>query len=54
MASSLIYVFFSPEDQATLETEYMRNPKPDKAARVEILKKVSLREKEIQVRKTFL
>jgi hypothetical protein len=40
----------SPEDQATLEAEYKRNPKPDKAARMEILKKVSLGEKEVQVR----
>jgi hypothetical protein len=40
----------SPEDQAILEAEYKRNSKPDKAARIEILKKVSLGEKELQVR----
>lgn len=32
-----------------LEAEYKRNPKPDKTARLEILKKVSLGEKELQV-----
>jgi len=39
----------SPEDQATLEAEYRRDPKPDKAARLEIVKRVSLGEKEVQV-----
>lgn len=42
-------MLYSPEDQAALEAEYKRNSKPDKAARVEILKKVSLGEKEVQV-----
>lgn len=39
----------SPEDHNILEHEYMRNPKPDKAARVEIVKKVKLSEKEVQI-----
>ena len=39
----------SPEDQAILETEYQRNPKPDKAARMEIVKRVALGEREVQV-----
>ncbi|KAI9730462.1 MAG: hypothetical protein M1818_008157 [Claussenomyces sp. TS43310] len=39
----------SPEDQATLEAEYICNPKPDKAARLEIVKRVSLGEKEVQI-----
>lgn len=40
---------YSPEDQATLEAEYKRNPKPDKTARLEIVKSVALGEKEVQV-----
>jgi hypothetical protein len=40
----------SPEDQKILEDEFARNPKPDKASRLEIIKKVALGEKEIQVR----
>lgn len=40
----------SPEDQAILEGEYQRNPKPDKAARASIVSRVSLGEKEVQVR----
>ena len=39
----------SPEDHAVLEAEYQRNPKPDKAARSEIVGRVSLGEKEVQV-----
>lgn len=39
----------SPEDQATLEAEYEKNSKPDKAARAEIVKRVALGEKEVQV-----
>ena len=39
----------SPEDHAILEAEYQRNPKPDKAARSEIVGRVSLGEKEVQV-----
>ncbi len=39
----------SPEDQATLEAEYKLNPKPNKAARAEIVGRVKLNEKEVQV-----
>ncbi|KAJ5988848.1 Homeodomain [Penicillium waksmanii] len=39
----------SPEDHAILETEYQRNPKPDKVARTEIVNRVSLGEKEVQI-----
>ena len=40
---------YSPKDQATLEAEYKLNPKPNKAARAEIVEKVDLNEKEVQV-----
>ncbi|KAJ6141212.1 hypothetical protein N7470_010108 [Penicillium chermesinum] len=40
----------SPEDHAILEEEYQRNPKPDKVARANIVNRVSLGEKEVQVR----
>lgn len=43
----------SPEDQQTLETEYARNPKPDKAARMLIVTRVALGEKEVQVSMQF-
>lgn len=33
-----------------LKAEYLRNPKPDKTARLEIITKVALGEKEVQVR----
>ena len=39
----------SPEDHAVLEAEYKKNPKPDKAARVAIVSRVALGEKEVQV-----
>ena len=39
----------SPEDHAILEAEYQKNSKPDKAARAEIVKMVSLEEKAVQV-----
>ncbi|KAJ5103396.1 Homeodomain [Penicillium argentinense] len=39
----------SPEDHAILEAEYQRNPKPDKVARGEIVNRVSLGEKEVQI-----
>ncbi|KAJ0424041.1 hypothetical protein BJY00DRAFT_309432 [Aspergillus carlsbadensis] len=39
----------SPEDHAILESEYHRNPKPDKAARASIVSRVSLGEKEVQI-----
>ncbi|KAK1142655.1 Homeobox protein yox1 [Aspergillus melleus] len=39
----------SPEDHAILESEYQLNPKPDKAARTNIVQRVSLGEKEVQI-----
>ena len=39
----------SPEDHAILEAEYQLNPKPDKAARMQIVERVALGEKEVQV-----
>jgi len=43
----------SPEDHAILEAEYQRNSKPDKATRAEIVKRVSLGDKEVQVLPAF-
>ena len=40
---------YSPEDHAILEAEYEKNPKPDKTARTEIVNRVALGEKEVQV-----
>ncbi|KAL1852870.1 hypothetical protein VTK73DRAFT_9120 [Phialemonium thermophilum] len=37
------------KDKAILEAAYTANPKPDKAARLEIVKRVSLNEKEVQI-----
>ncbi|KAL8718083.1 MAG: hypothetical protein Q9225_004739 [Loekoesia sp. 1 TL-2023] len=39
----------SPKDQAILEVAYKQDPKPDKAARAEIARQVSLGEKEISI-----
>jgi hypothetical protein len=39
----------SPEDHAILEAEYSKNPKPDKIARANIVNRVALGEKEVQV-----
>ncbi|QSZ30275.1 hypothetical protein DSL72_004797 [Monilinia vaccinii-corymbosi] len=39
----------SPKDQAFLEAQYKENPKPNKAARAEIVKSVRLNEKEVQI-----
>lgn len=39
----------SPEDHAILEAEYQKNPKPDKLARLDIVNRVALGEKEVQV-----
>ena len=39
----------SKEDEDILKAEYQRNPKPDKAARLEIVRRVALGEKEVQV-----
>ncbi|KEZ44172.1 Homeobox domain-containing protein [Scedosporium apiospermum] len=36
-------------DKAILEAAYQENPKPDKIARLEIVKRVSLNEKEVQI-----
>jgi len=36
-----------------LETAYKRDPKPDKPARLELVKQVSLGEKEVQVSDTL-
>ena len=46
----LTIVAYSPQDQAILEAEYKQNAKPNKAARAEIVEKVTLNEKEVQVR----
>jgi len=43
------HVYDSPEDQAVLEAAYKRDPKPDKTARLELVKQVTLGEKEVQV-----
>ncbi|KAK3394452.1 hypothetical protein B0H63DRAFT_46197 [Podospora didyma] len=37
------------KDKAILEAAYVANPKPDKAARLDIVKRVSLNEKEVQI-----
>ncbi|KAI4665214.1 uncharacterized protein J4E88_010539 [Alternaria novae-zelandiae] len=39
----------SKEDEDVLKSEYLKNPKPDKAARLEIVRKVALGEKEVQI-----
>ncbi|KAJ4305562.1 Homeobox protein yox1 [Kalmusia sp. IMI 367209] len=39
----------SKEDEEVLKAEYQKNPKPDKAARIEIVSKVALGEKEVQI-----
>jgi Homeodomain len=39
----------SPEDHAVLEAAYQENSKPDKSERMEIVKRVTLTEKEVQV-----
>ncbi|KAI5300447.1 Ras GTPase ras2 [Ascosphaera pollenicola] len=40
---------YSPEDHATLEREYLRDPKPNKVARAEIVQKVSMNDREVQI-----
>ncbi|CCF32745.1 hypothetical protein CH063_05074 [Colletotrichum higginsianum] len=37
------------KDKSILEAAYIGNPKPDKAARLDIVKRVSLNEKEVQI-----
>jgi hypothetical protein len=44
----------SKEDEDVLKAEYLINPKPDRTARLEIVKKVALGEKEVQVRPPIL
>ncbi|KAF1836310.1 hypothetical protein BDW02DRAFT_567200 [Decorospora gaudefroyi] len=39
----------SKEDEDVLKAEYLKNPKPDKTARLEIVSKVALGEKEVQI-----
>ncbi|ORY14418.1 hypothetical protein BCR34DRAFT_623348 [Clohesyomyces aquaticus] len=39
----------SKDDEEVLKAEYLKNPKPDKAARMEIVSKVALGEKEVQI-----
>ncbi|KAL6708616.1 Homeobox protein yox1 [Coniothyrium glycines] len=39
----------SKEDEDVLKAEYQKNPKPDKAARLDIVSKVALGEKEVQI-----
>ena len=44
----------SKEDEDVLKAEYLINPKPDRTARLEIVTKVALGEKEVQVRPPIL
>ena len=44
-----LYIKISPEDQAILESEFQKNPKPAKAARMAIVERVNMGEKEVQV-----
>jgi hypothetical protein len=37
------------QDKTILESAYNANPKPDKAARLDLVRRVSLNEKEVQV-----
>ena len=39
----------SAKDKSILESAYQANPKPDKTARLDIVSRVSLNEKEVQV-----
>lgn len=41
------------KDKAILEAAYTANPKPDKAARLDLVSRVSLNEKEVQVSRTI-
>jgi hypothetical protein len=54
MPSPLTTTSCSKEDEDILKSEYLKNPKPSKAARLEIVKKVALGEKEVQVRPMLL
>lgn len=46
---TVIHPRSSPEDLAVLEAEYCCNPKPDKSTRMNIVDRVSMGEKEVQV-----
>jgi hypothetical protein len=48
-ATPLTIPAHSKEDEDILKAAYERNPKPDKALRMEIASKVALGEKEVQV-----
>ncbi|EME88302.1 uncharacterized protein MYCFIDRAFT_76128 [Pseudocercospora fijiensis CIRAD86] len=43
----------SPQDQMILEAAYKNDPKPDKAARLELVKQTSLGEKEVQEKRVI-
>lgn len=45
----LTWIANSKEDEEILKAEYQRNPKPDKASRLDIVSRVALGEKEVQV-----
>lgn len=49
VASPLTTTSCSKEDEDILKAEYQKNPKPDKTARLDIVSKVALGEKEVQV-----
>lgn len=49
MANMLLSRLNSTKDKLILEEAYSINPKPDKQARLEIVNRVSLNEKEVQV-----
>lgn len=50
LLTHLLTCLSSAKDKVILESAYNANPKPDKAARLDIVKRVSLNEKEVQVR----
>lgn len=50
LTTHLLTRLSSAKDKVVLESAYNANPKPDKAARLDIVKRVSLNEKEVQVR----
>lgn len=50
MLTRVSFYVFSAKDKMILEDAYNNNPKPDKQARLDIVNRVSLNEKEVQVR----
>lgn len=48
-AGGYLLTFSSAKDKCILEASYHANPKPDKAARLDIVQRVSLNEKEVQI-----